>query len=322
MLKNKEGKSMDISLIIPCYNEEGNVDKFFAQAESVFANKGLSYEYIFVNDGSTDLTKKRLADIYTMNYNKNITVVNFSRNFGKEAAIMAGLKNAVGNHICLIDADLQQHPSVALDMYNYLQQNDEYDCVCAYQETRSEGKGISALKSIYYTVINKIAETEFRNGASDFRMFKAKVKDAVLSLGEYHRFSKGLFSWVGFNVAYMPYTAEKRNDGKSKWNIFALTKYAVSGLLSFSTAPLHLSTVVGSCATIFAIIYAIVTIFRKLFSDISVDGFTQIVILITFFSGLLLFSVGIIGEYIAKIYQQVKNRPVYIEDEVLKRNNM
>ena len=153
-------------------------------------------------------------------------------------------------------------------------------------------------------------------------MFKAKVKDAVLSLGEYHRFSKGLFSWVGFNVAYMPYTAEKRNDGKSKWNIFALTKYAVSGLLSFSTAPLHLSTVVGSCATIFAIIYAIVTIFRKLFSDISVDGFTQIVILITFFSGLLLFSVGIIGEYIAKIYQQVKNRPVYIEDEVLKRNNM
>lgn len=313
---------MDISLIIPCYNEEGNVDKFFAQAESVFADKGIKYEYVFVNDGSTDLTKKRLADIYTMNYNKNITVVNFSRNFGKEAAIMAGLKNAVGEHICIIDADLQQHPSVALDMYNYLQQNQEYDCICAYQEVRNESKAISAIKSAYYTIINKIAETQFRNGASDFRMFKAKVKDAVLSLGEYHRFSKGLFSWVGFNVAYMPYVAEKRNDGKSKWNFFALAKYAVGGLLSFSTAPLHISTIVGMSATVFAVIYAIVTFFRKIFSDISVDGFTQIVILITFFSGLLLLSVGIIGEYIAKIYQQVKNRPVYIEDEVLKRNNM
>ena len=160
-----------------------------------------------------------------------------------------------------------------------------------------------------------------KNGASDFRLFSSKFKDAVLSLGEYHRFSKGIFSWIGFNVKYIEYTAEERNSGETKWSLSKLIKYGLNGILAFSVAPLKIATVIGSISTLLSIIYLIVTIIRKLTSNITVDGFTQIVILITFFSGVLLFTVGIIGEYIAKIYQQVKNRPIYIEKNSFKRKD-
>lgn len=310
---------MDLSLVIPCYNEEDNVERFFEATESAFSGKGITIEYVYVNDGSEDNTRRNLKKLFESNPRSNITVVNFSRNFGKEAAIFAGLKNATGKFTCVIDADLQQRPETALEMYNLLVQSKEYDCVCAYQKERSEGKAISAVKSVFYKLINATSEIEFKNGASDFRMFNENVKDAVLSLGEYHRFSKGIFSWVGFNVLYMEYKADERASGTTKWSLIKLIKYAISGLLAFSTAPLKLSIWIGSGATVFSIIYFIITVIRKIAKDINVDGFTQIVILITFFSGVLLFSVGIIGEYIAKIYQQVKNRPIYIEDEVLKR---
>lgn len=312
---------MDLSLIIPCYNEEGNVQKLFEECEKVFCAEGISCEYVFVNDGSDDNTKAVLKKLWNENDTKNITVVNFSRNFGKEAAIYAGLKNSVGENTCIIDADLQQQPSVALKMYKLLTANSALDCVCAYQNKRSEGKMISAAKSVFYKIMNSAAETSFKNGASDFRVFNTKVKSALLSLGEYHRFSKGLFSWVGFNVEYIEYEADKRNAGKSKWSLWKLLRYGVSGMLDFSTAPLKIATVIGSLATVFSIVYFVVTIIRKLTYNITVDGFTQIVILITFFSGVLLFTVGIIGEYIARIYQQVKNRPVYIVDEILKRED-
>lgn len=312
---------MDLSLIIPCYNEEGNVQKLFEECEKVFCAEGISCEYVFVNDGSDDNTKAVLKKLWNENDTKNITVVNFSRNFGKEAAIYAGLKNSVGENTCIIDADLQQQPSVALKMYKLLTANNALDCVCAYQNKRSEGKMISAAKSVFYKIMNSAAETSFKNGASDFRVFNSKVKSALLSLGEYHRFSKGLFSWVGFNVEYIEYEADKRNAGKSKWSLWKLLRYGVSGMLDFSTAPLKMATIIGSLATVFSMVYFIVTIIRKLTYNITVDGFTQIVILITFFSGVLLFTVGIIGEYIARIYQQVKNRPVYIVDEILKRED-
>lgn len=312
---------MDLSLIIPCYNEEGNVEKFFEEGEKVFQKTGIKYEYIFVNDGSSDKTKEKLSALYNGNPQSNITVINFSRNFGKESAIYAGLQSAEGSYICLIDADLQQRPETALEMLKIITQNNDYDVVCAYQAQRSEGKAISKVKSAFYSIINKMAEIEFKNGASDFRLFKASVKDAILSLGEYHRFSKGIFSWVGFNVYYMEYTADERNSGETKWSLTKLIKYALTGIIAFSTAPLKLSIYIGSAATVFSIVYLIVTIIRKLTSNISVDGFTQLVILISFFSGVLLFTVGIIGEYIAKIYQQVKNRPIYIASEILKRND-
>ncbi len=312
---------MDLSLVIPCYNEQDNVEAFFRESEKVFDLSGIKYEYIFVNDGSSDKTQEKLTALFESNTDKNISVINFSRNFGKESAIYAGLQNAVGNHICIIDADLQQRPETALEMYRFITANRDFDCVCAYQSVRNEGKLISAAKSAFYKIMNMLVETEFKNGASDFRVFNTKVRDAILSLGEYHRFSKGIFSWVGFNVHYMEYRADERNSGETKWSLGKLIKYAVSGIVAFSTAPLKMAIYIGSGATVVSLIYLIVTVIRKLTSHINVDGFTQLVILITFFAGITLFTLGIIGEYIAKIYQQVKNRPIYIAKDVLKRND-
>ncbi|MBE6742149.1 MAG: glycosyltransferase family 2 protein [Ruminococcaceae bacterium] len=312
---------MDLSLIIPCYNEEKNIRKLYEETRKAFSGSGIGVEYVFVNDGSTDKTEQVLTDLFKSEVFSNITVVSFSRNFGKEAAILAGLNNSTGEYTCIIDADLQQRPETARKMLDIIRQNDDIDCVCAFQTQRRESKFISAMKGLYYKVMNNMAETEFKNGASDFRLFNSKVKNAVLSLGEYHRFSKGIFSWVGFNVYYMEYKADERNEGITKWSIGKLIKYAVGGLLSFSTVPLKISMYIGSAATVFSLIYLIITVIRKLTSHINVDGFTQLVILITFFSGVLLFTLGIIGEYIAKIYQQIKNRPIYITKNILKRNN-
>ena len=312
---------MDLSLVIPCYNEEGNVKKFFEEAEKQFGHRGITYEYVFINDGSNDNTGRVLKELFDTKTENNISIINFSRNFGKESAIFAGLKNADGDYICVIDADLQQHPSVAAEMYDIITSNSDCDCVCAYQNERRESKAMSAAKSTFYRIMNKMTETEMKNGASDFRLFSSKFKDAVLSLGEYHRFSKGIFSWIGFNVKYIEYIAEERNSGETKWSLSKLIKYGLNGMLAFSVAPLKIATVIGSISTLLSIIYLIVTIIRKLTSNITVDGFTQIVILITFFSGVLLFTVGIIGEYIAKIYQQVKNRPIYIEKNSFKRKD-
>ena len=312
---------MDLSLVIPCYNEQDNVEKFFGECEKVFDLSGIKYEYVFVNDGSSDKTDERLKALFNSRTDKNISVITFSRNFGKESAIYAGLQNACGEHICIIDADLQQRPETVLEMYKFIKANRDFDCVCAYQKVRRESKMMGAMKSAYYKIMNSIVETEFKNGASDFRLFNTKVRDAILSLGEYHRFSKGIFSWVGFNVHYMEYRADERNSGETKWSFYKLLKYAVSGIIAFSTAPLKLAIYIGSAATVFSVIYMIVTLVRKLTSNISVDGFTQLVILITFFAGITLFTLGIIGEYIAKIYQQVKSRPIYIAKDVLKRND-
>lgn len=311
---------MDFSLIVPCYNEEGNLEKFYEEAEKVFSNANIEYEYVFINDGSTDNSEKILKKIYNEHPNKNITIVNFSRNFGKESAIFAGLKNSEGDAVCLIDADLQQLPQTAFDMYKVLVSNPELDCVCAYQSQRRESKAMATMKSLFYKVMNSMVETNFKNGASDFRVFRTSVKEAVLSLGEFHRFSKGIFSWVGFNTEYIEYEACERNSGETKWGFKNLLKYAFTGIIAFSTAPLQLSTYLGVIATIFSFIYFVVTIIRKLTLNIHVDGFAQLVILISFFGGVILITVGTIGIYIAKIYQQVKNRPIYVAKEILKRD--
>ncbi len=310
---------MDISLIVPCYNEESNVELFFQEAQKTFENSGYSYEYIFVNDGSTDNTRKKLQKLFDDNIFVNITVVNFSRNFGKESAMFAGLKNATGDNICIIDADLQQQPKTAMKMFKILENSPDLDCVCAYQKQRKENKLLSFMKSGFYKIINKISETDFENGASDFRFFKSKVKDAMLQLGEYHRFSKGIFSWVGFNVYYMEYEADERKSGKTKWSFPKLVSYAISGIMAFSTAPLKIATFIGSASVGFSVVYFIFTLMRKLLGQIDVSGFTQIIMLITFFCGMILIILGVIGEYIAKIYQQVKNRPIYIVDEILRK---
>lgn len=306
---------MKLSLIVPCFNEEDNIFPFAQAVQNVFKEKS-DYEIIFVNDGSRDKTLQNLKTLHARR-EQNIKIINFSRNFGKESAIYAGLQNCSGDYISLIDADLQQDPAIVLDMMHTLDTEPEIDCVCAFQEKRRENKLMTAIKSSFYKLATNMSEVDFVDGASDFRTFRKTVKDALLQMNEYFRFSKGLFSWVGFNTKYIPYEAKERASGTTKWGFKKLLKYGWNGILAFSTAPLKIATVIGLSATAFSIIYFIVTIIRKLVSDINVDGFTQIVILIAFFSGVQLFTVGIIGEYLAKNYIETKRRPIYIAKEII-----
>lgn len=306
---------MKLSFIVPCYNEAENVEPFIQSVNDNFPITE-DYEVVFVNDGSADNTFEKLKEIKKSSP-CNIKIINFSRNFGKESAMYAGLQHACGDLVSIIDADLQQDPAIVKKMVEMLDENADIDCVCACQEDRHEGKFTAMCKNAFYKIADRFTEIPFQSGASDFRTFRKSVRDALLSMGEFHRFSKGLFSWVGFNTVYIPYTAKERQAGKSSFNFIKLIKYAFEGIIAFSTAPLKFASVIGSLATLFSIIYAVVTVIRKLVDNINVDGFTQLVIIITFIGGIQLFSIGIIGEYLARNYIQTKNRPIYIAKEII-----
>lgn len=306
---------MKHSFVCPCYNEENNVEPFLRALFDSFPIVD-DYEVIFINDGSTDNTLKKLKELKER-CSQNIRIINFSRNFGKESAMYAGLQHSCGELITIIDTDLQQSPEVVKQMVEILNNDENVDCVCACQESRKEKPFAVFCKKAFYKFADRFTDTAFVNGASDFRTFRSYVKESIISLGEYHRFSKGIFSWVGFNTVYIPYMADERKSGKSSFNFFRLLKYGVGGIIAFSTAPLKLATGVGSVTIIFSVIYALITIVRKLVNDISVDGFTQLVILIAFLGGIQLFSIGVIGEYLGKNYIQSKNRPIYIAKEII-----
>lgn len=305
-----------LSLVVPCYNEEENVDEFYSQTVNAFENNIDDYEFVFVDDGSSDKTLEKLHGIFE-NDKKRVQVLSFSRNFGKEAAIYAGLQNAKGDLACIIDADLQQRPEVVVEMMNIIREDKSVDCVAAYQEQRRESKMMSAFKSAFYKIINKMSEVDFVNGASDFRLMNRKVIDAVLLMGEYDRFSKGIFGFVGFNTKYIPYVADERKNGKSKWGFFKLTKYAVRGIVSFTSFPLKLSAYVGFFSAFVSVIYLILVIIKRLAFGVDVPGYASIVVLLLFLGGLQLMSLGIVGEYLSKVYDQAKNRPIYILKEHL-----
>lgn len=307
---------MKLSLVVPAYNEQDNIKAFYDCVTSVFLGRVQDYEIVFVNDGSNDDTLKNLKDLSNI-ANENIQVVSFSRNFGKESAIYAGLSYAKGDMVCIIDADLQQRPEVVLQMLEKLESDPELDCVAAFQQKRKEGGIMSAVKSIFYKMINKIAEVDFYNGASDFRLMRRNMVNAVLSMTEYHRFSKGIFSWVGFNTAYIPYQAEQRQAGETKWGTRKLIKYAIEGIIAFSTAPLRFATFLGFLTSTLSIIYLLVVVVQKLFFSIDVPGYATLVVLLLLIGGIILFCLGIIGEYIARMYVQLKNRPIYITKEHL-----
>ncbi len=310
---------MKLSLIIPCYNEQDNVTPFFEETVKAFQQmpKAItSFEMIFVNDGSSDNTAKKLKELYK-SYSSVVTVVDFSRNFGKEAAMLAGLRHAKGDFVTIIDADLQQRPEIVVKMVEHLLANEDCDMVAAYQEERIEGKLMSFMKKSFYKCINIASDIDFYQGASDFRTFRKRVAEAILSLPEYHRFSKGIFSWIGFNTYYMPYVAEERASGETKFSFFKSLKYAMEGIISFTTMPLKIATGAGLFAFVASILYMFVVIIQKLFFGVDVPGYATIVVLILFLGGLQLLLIGIVGEYLARTYIQGKNRPVYIEKEVL-----
>lgn len=306
-----------LSLIVPCYNEEQNVEAFYARCQEVFPTD--QYEVVFVNDGSKDGTYKKLQKLHEEH--DNILVVNFSRNFGKESAIYAGLHYASGSYISIIDADLQQDPEIVRNMVNILEEKPDIDVVAAYQAQRHEGKLMSWCKDRFYKFINRLSEVDLRENASDFRTFRASVQKALLDMPEYFRFSKGLFSWVGFETEYIPYEAAERFAGTTKWSFTKLLKYAMEGIISFSTLPLQLATFFGAIVSAIAIIYGIVIIAQTLITGIDVPGYATTIVVVLFLGGVQLLVMGILGEYLAKAYIQGKHRPVYIAKNVLEKKN-
>ncbi|HAH78125.1 MAG TPA: glycosyltransferase [Ruminococcaceae bacterium] len=300
---------MRISLVIPCYNEEKNIRPMFEAVKKAFC--GLSYEMVFVDDGSKDKTLDELKKLIKQR-NAEVQALVFSRNFGKDAAIYAGLKAAKGDFVTLIDADLQQDPAIARQMVNILEKSPEYDVVCAYQSQRRESFVLRLFKHLFYKIINQNAEVNFVDGASDFRTLRRNAVEALLRMTEYHRFSKGLFSWIGFPTKYLPYEAKERNAGTTKWNFCKLFRYAMEGLISFTTLPLRAVRNSGLVIALLAFLYAIVVMIQKLAFGIAVSGYATIVILILLLGGLNLFGQGVMGEYLSRIYIQAKNRPIYI----------
>lgn len=297
---------MKVSLIIPCYNEEGNVFPLYEAVRAAFDGVVPSYEFVFVDDGSFDGTGEKLRAL-TETADVPVKAVRFSRNFGKESAILAGLNEASGDCFTIMDGDLQQSPSVVVEMVRYLEEHPDCDCVTAFQENRHESPVMVFFKNGFYSLINRVADTEFVNGASDFRTFRNNVREAVLSLPETSRFSKGIFSWVGFNTHYIPYTAEERLSGTSKWNFLKLWRYAISGIISFTTVPLRLPFFFGFGTLAAALCTAVLG---------RASGKRRLPALL-FVGSLPLFALGILGEYVARVYQETKHRPVYLIKEVL-----
>lgn len=304
---------MLLSVVVPCYNEENNLRPLCAACRE--ALEGVAeYELVFVNDGSTDGTWQQLQALYA-ELPGSIQLIDLSRNFGKEAAMLAGLRRARGELIAIMDADLQQPPAVVREMVQLLQANPELDCVAAYQAGRQENFFVRGCKWLFYRLINAACNIPFRADASDFRTFRREMVGAILSMPEYHRFSKGIFSFVGFNTYYIPYTVQPRHAGKSSWSFRRLCRYAFEGITSFSTFPLRIATVVGAITSLLSLIYMLVVVIQKLAYGIDVPGYATIVVLILLIGGLQMLLLGLIGEYVARIYIQSKRRPLYIARE-------
>lgn len=310
---------MKLSLVVPCYNEEESVRPFLDATVEAFRGCGYDYEIVFVNDGSRDNTLFQLKKLHA-EQKCPIKVVSFSRNFGKEAAIYAGMKRASGEYISLIDADLQQRPEIVRDMVAMLEEKPEYDVVAAYQDRRGESKVLSFFKRSFYAIINKLSSVKLHPDASDFRTFRRCVAENIIELGEYHRFSKGIFAWVGYETCFIPYTACERVAGTTKWNFGKLLNYAIDGIIGYSTAPLRFATYLGGFSALAAVLYLIWVIIEKLAFGIDIPGYATIIVLILALGAMQLICIGIIGEYVGRTFEQSKNRPVYIEKEFLDYN--
>ena len=307
---------MKLSLVVPCYNEAENVAAFQNAVISAFDGCGYDYEIVFVDDGSQDATLHNLKKIHAAQ-KCPVKVVSFSRNFGKESGLYAGMQHACGEYISLIDADLQQQPEIVREMVKMLDDNPDTDVVAAYQDRRGEGKVLSFFKKSFYTVINGLSDVTLRSDASDFRTFRRTVAESLLSLGEYHRFSKGLFSWVGYNTEFIPYTARPRTAGKTKWSFRKLMNYAIEGIIGFSTRPLRIAAYLGFLTAAASIVYLIAVLIEKFTTGIDIPGYATTIVLTLFLGGMQLFCIGIIGEYVGKTYEQSKDRPIYIAKEIL-----
>lgn len=303
-----------ISIIVPCYNEEEAIPLFFAEMQRVAPQlEDAQLEYIFVDDGSRDRTLAVLREMAQRE--ANVHYVSFSRNFGKEAGMYAGLRKATGDYVAVMDVDLQDPPSLLPEMLRTLR-GGEYDCAAARRTTR---KGEPPIRSffarLFYKIINRISQTEIVDGARDFRLMTRRMTDAILEMGEYNRFSKGIFGWVGFSTKWFDYENIDRAAGSTKWSFWKLFLYSIDGITAFSTAPLSVAAVAGLVFCIAAFIMILFVFFRALIWGDPVGGWPSLVCIILFVGGVQLFCLGIMGQYLAKTYLEVKKRPQYIVRE-------
>ena len=307
-----------MSIIVPCYNEEESIPIFYNEMQKIVKNlaKKATFEFLFVNDGSKDKTLEILRDLAKKD--KKVRYISFSRNFGKEAGILAGLENATGDYVATMDVDLQDPPQLLIEMFETLEEK-EYDCCASRSVTRN---GYSPLRKfftkMFYKIINKISKTEMVDGARDFRLMTRQMVDAILKMREYNRYSKGIFSFVGFKTKWIEYENIDRVAGYSKWNFWKLFGYAIEGITAFSTTPLVISAFIGIIFCIIAFIMIIVIIIKTLCFGDPVDGWPSLVCIIMFVSGIQLFCIGIMGLYLSKTYLETKQRPIYIVKETEK----
>ncbi|WP_165329149.1 glycosyltransferase family 2 protein [Streptococcus tangpeifui] len=303
-----------LSIVVPCYNEEATIHPFLAETQKVEQTMAeeLIFDYLFVNDGSKDQTLQVLREV-SQKF-ANVHYLSFSRNFGKEAALLAGLEAADGDLITVMDADLQDPPELLEDMYQKVQEG--FDVVGT---RRADRKGEPVIRSFFarafYWLVNKISDTEMVDGARDFRLMTRQVVDSILELGEVNRFSKGLFSWVGYDVTYLPYENRERVAGDTSWNFWSLLRYSIDGFVNFSEAPLNLATWAGLTSFILSIVAILFVVIRRLIFGDPVSGWASTISIIMFLGGLQLLALGIIGKYVAKIFLETKKRPVYIVKE-------
>lgn len=300
-----------LSIVVPCYNEEETVDIFYRELTKVLDTmKDIDYEILFVNDGSKDSTLDKLIALHNA-HPKEVKVIDFSRNFGKEGALLAGLRAAKGDYVTVMDADLQDPPEYLPKMFKVMEENGD-DVVGTRRVTRKgEPKIRSWFARQFYKLINRYTEVEIVDGARDFRLMKRQVVDSILSLKEYGRFSKGLFVWVGYKCEYLEYENVERVAGETKWSFWKLLRYAMDGIIEYTVMPLSISMWVGGFLTIFMTITLLVMLIRSLLgADISSSSL--LIALVLFMGGAVLLSTGVLGEYLAKTYDEVRARPHYI----------
>lgn len=303
---------MKISIVIPCYNESNIISKTYIQTNNILQlfckDNCHSYELIFINDGSNDNTEKLLTNFSQSN--KNVKYISFSRNFGKEAAMLAGLRNSLGDVVIIMDCDLQHPPELIPKMIYYYSKG--YDQVICQRNRKGENIFKKKLSKLYYKIANRMIDVEIIDGVGDFRLLSRNAVNSLLTLSEYNRFSKGLFSWIGFEKKYISYENQNRNSGDSKWSFKSLLQYGIDGIISFNNKPLRLIIYLGCLLLIFSIIYIFITFIQILFSGITTPGYFTLIVSILLIGGIQLISIGVIGEYIGRIYYEVKDRPNYI----------
>ena len=300
-----------ISVAVPCYNEEPALEPFFAAVSAVAEQMPeVAFEFLFIDDGSRDRTLEKMQELAQRD--SRVKYISFSRNFGKEAGIYAGLENATGDYVVVMDADLQDPPALLPEMYRSIKE-EGYDCVGSRRVTRKGEPPIRSLFArLFYKLINKMSNAEIVDGARDFQMMSRQVVEAILSMGEYNRFSKGIFGWIGFKKKWLEYENIERVAGETKWSFWQLLLYAIEGIVAFSTTPLVISSVFGLICCALALVMILVVIVRTLVFGDPTSGWPSLVCIMLLLSGIQMLGIGIVGQYLAKTYLETKKRPIYL----------